>query len=247
MIRDVYRRAPLKVCDVYFFSGEPIEDRCDIVRFIQSKQPFPDGIEFSSPVLELNGNEEEIFAAFPKNLRYDIRRAGRDGVTMRSTAAPADREITDFCSDYRQFALMKDVALANRRKLERLRDLIVLSRASGDCGVVWHAYLADNDRLRLFYSATLPSATGDAQAMGRMNKALHWQDIRWAIAGGYRLYDFGGCNLVSPEMRGIDEFKLRFAPRVETTFNAVQPKSWKGKLAIRMAAVMGKRLTGGAP
>ena len=243
MIVDRYRRAGLRVRDVFFYDGRPLDRRgVDIERMIQSTAPVPDATPFHSPVLDLGEPLDATFAAFGKTLRYEIRRAiDKDGLTFERHWAPDDAALDRFAAVSAAFAARKQKTGANIEKLRRLRPHVVLSGATGEGCAVWHAYLADGERVRLLYSMSDHDGSADAQTRaGRANKALHWLDIEDAAAHAVRVYDFGGVNLEDPALKGIDEFKLRFRTRVDTFYNGIRPVSAAGRLALRALGWLGR-------
>lgn len=244
MIVDRYSVKTVRISDIYFRDDESLPpDGADIVRLIQSREKAAGAIPFRSPLINLGAGEEAIFKNFPKTLRYDIRRAEtRDGCHIERISTPSDDYLVAFATDYSRFAARKALPSANEAKLRRLRSSIILSSAHSMHGVVWHVYLSDTLRLRLLYSAVLMTQSGDHQTMARINKQLHWDDIKMAGSTGHEYYDFGGCNLTDPALRGIDDFKMRFASEVETTFNAVYGLTMKGRLAIATSGLIGKPL-----
>ena len=245
MIVDHYRKAGLRVRDVFFYDGSPLDrGGADIERLIQSTSPIRDGSPFYSPVLELDAPLDAIFAEFGKTLRYEIRRAlTKDALTVDRQWAPDDAMIARFARVSAAFAERKKKPGGNLEKLRRLRKHVVLSSAKGAGCEVWHVYLADERRLRLTYSMSEHDESADAlQLCGRANKALHWLDIEDASTHGIAVYDFGGVNLEDPALKGIDEFKLRFRTRVDTFYNQVRAVSLAGRFALRASLLLGRPL-----
>ncbi len=245
MIVDLYRKGGLRVRDVFFYDGTPLDrGAADIERLIQATSSLTDASPFYSPVLELDAPLDAIFAEFGKTLRYEIRRAlTKDGLKVDRQWAPDDSMITRFAAVSTAFAERKRKTGANLEKLRRLRPHVVLSSAVAPGCEVWHAYLADERRLRLLYSMSVHNGTPDAVALcGRANKSLHWLDIEDAAGRGIAVYDFGGVNLEDPALKGIDDFKLRFRTRVDTFYNQVRAVSLAGRLALRAAALLRRPL-----
>ena len=142
--------------------------------------------------LDLTKNEDEIFANFRKNTRYEIRRAERAGVSVES--ASSDSEIDEFLALYLRMAELKRFhpPLTERMRrqirwiigsksrgallLARLDNCalggVVLGRCGRRCWYVWGA----NDRHKHL----------------SVGQILQSRALLWATAHGCSEYDFGG-------------------------------------------------------
>ncbi len=70
--------------------------------------------------------------------------------------------------------------------------------------------ICDREEARLLHSAScFREESADQSLIGRANKRLHWEDIKYFKQKGLLRYDWGGISdFENPN--GIDEFKLKF-------------------------------------
>ena len=148
--------------------------------------------ERTSLRLDLTKSEDEIFANFRKNSRYEVRRADRLGVSV----APAsdDAEIEEFLTLHAQLAARKSFraeapddlrgairwligghsrgALLLARSENRVYGGAVIGRSGKRCWYVWGA--------------------ADKHEHFNVGHILQWKALLWAKSHGCNEYDFGG-------------------------------------------------------
>lgn len=142
--------------------------------------------------LDLTKSEDEIFAKFRKNSRYEVRRAERLGVSVG--AASADAEIEEFLTLHARLAVRKGFAadaaedlrgairwlttadsrgaLLLARSGNRVYGGAVIGRAGKRCWYVWGA--------------------ADKHEHFNVGHILQWRALLWAKSNGCNEYDFGG-------------------------------------------------------
>ncbi|MGB8985904.1 MAG: GNAT family N-acetyltransferase [Candidatus Sulfotelmatobacter sp.] len=150
------------------------------------------GEERSSLRLDLTKSDDEIFANFRKNSRYEIRRAERLGVSV--VPASADVQIEEFLTLHARVAVRKGfLAEAPEDLRGAIRWLIgadsrgalllakaenqvyggaVIGRAGKRCWYVWGA--------------------AEKHEQFNVGHILQWRALLWAKSHGCREYDFGG-------------------------------------------------------
>ncbi|MGB7600050.1 MAG: GNAT family N-acetyltransferase [Candidatus Sulfotelmatobacter sp.] len=150
------------------------------------------GEERSSLRLELTKSDDEIFANFRKNSRYEIRRAERLGVSV--VPASADVHIEEFLMLHARVAVRKGFlaeapddlrgpirwligadsrgALLLARAENQVYGGAVIGRAGKRCWYVWGA--------------------ADKHEQFNVGHILQWKALLWAKSHGCREYDFGG-------------------------------------------------------
>ncbi|MDI6709249.1 MAG: peptidoglycan bridge formation glycyltransferase FemA/FemB family protein [Bacillota bacterium] len=209
--------------------------------------------------LSLERELDGIFASFSSKTRYNIRLAGRRGVTVRTGTA---EDLPAF------YALLRETA-------ERDRFLI---RGAGYFDLIWR-HIIERGYGRLFIAdyqgepiaATLAFTIGDKAwyiygASGNRhrdampNYALQWAMICWAKELGCRMYDFRGVSGdLNPDnplyglyrfkkgfngdfVEFVGEFDYVFAPVIYNLWQWGEPRyrRWRGRLAE-----LRKRLAGG--
>ncbi len=173
-----------------------------------------DQIQFRNTVLsDLSAGEEALLAGMKQKTRYNIRLAGRRGVTV----APSD----DFDAFYDLYAetSARDGFLIRPRAYY----LRVMSRLqSNGLGQLLLARDAEGLTAGLFLFRFGPTAWyfyGASSNRGRRNMPaylLQWEAMRWAMANGCTVYDWWGAPdelAESDPMWGVYRFKEGFGGR----------------------------------
>ena len=167
--------------------------------------------------LDIEGkSEEEVMAHFEQKTRYNVRLAAKKGVTSQSWGGDEDipEEALTAFADIMQTTGKRDKFLVRSR--EYFANML---RALGKHGRLHIAYLDGQpisgaiasqygDKTWYMYGA---SSNEHRNVMP--NYLLQWEMIRWAIAGGCRIYDFRGVSGdLSPEnpLYGLYRFKKGF-------------------------------------
>jgi len=176
-----------------------------------------DQVQFRNTVqLDLTQDEDALLGAMKPKTRYNIRLAGRRGVTVRTgnkadlallfqmyveTAARDDFIIRPLDYYHDAWGLFMDAGLAcpliAEWEGEALAALILFHFGER----VWYMYGASRD----VHRDKMP------------NHRLQWEAIRWAKAGGYQVYDMWGAPdefVESDQMWGVWRFKSGFGGRV---------------------------------
>jgi hypothetical protein len=239
MIR--YQKARLRVAEFFFDERETAAD-ADIVRYQFRPQPIAGcrSHDFHSLCLDLSRDTGALFGAMHKETRYEIRRAGRDGVTHEFAARPDAGWMAAFYEFYDRFADSRQLLRVNRTRVEALagHGMFTLSRVSAGGGetLVWHAYLRSGARACLMHSASFFRAGGQSEAalVSRANRFHHWADIERFRAEGLAIYDFGGW-YAGREDAGklrVNRFKESFGGEAVHEYSADRANTWKGAAAL---------------
>jgi hypothetical protein len=212
-------------------------DSFRLVSYVQSAQPSSRlGFirhTFQTKVIDLTASEDWIFGQFRKNTRYGIRRARRDGVTCHFDGDPVT-----FRRFYNQFARGRGLRPIPSGLIESAVAEVCLSYARLDDGVlVMHCTLADRTlrRGRLWYSCschTLEDSLEVRNTVGRANRLLHFEDMRYFKRQKLAIYDFGGYSADQTDRKrmAINAFKDGFGGRLVVEANYV---SYPLFLAVR--------------
>lgn len=190
--------------------------------------------------LDITADEDALLASFHRKTRYNIRLAGRRGVTVRV----GDRsDLPAFFAVWQETARRQNFSTRGLDHLDELWDFIV----DADMGVLLLAehesrVLAGviatvfGDKAWYLYGATL------SEERHRMPMyLLQWEAIRWAKALGCTMYDFLGvsCHMNPQEpiyglyrfksgfnteyTEFIGEYDLPLQPRFYRAWNALEP------------------------
>jgi len=150
-------------------------------------------IQFPNTVLlDLTRSEEDLLASMKSKTRYNIRLAGRKGITIRQGNV-ADLEL--IATMYQETAARDDFTIRPRAYyLDAWRSLYdadmampLIAEYQGD-PVAAVLLIRFGDRVTYMYGA---STNSERQRMP--NYLLQWESIRWAKAQGCTIYDFWGA------------------------------------------------------
>jgi hypothetical protein len=170
------------------------------------------GGERTSLRLDLTRSEDEIFANFRKNSRYEVRRAERLGVSV--TAGSSDAEIEEFLSLHARLAARKGFAAETRDDLRSAigwltkadsRGALLLARAESQ---VYGGAVIGRSGSRCWYVW----GAAENHEHYHVGHVLQWKALLWARSHGCKEYDFGGY--VPGATSGPGWFKAGFGGRV---------------------------------
>jgi lipid II:glycine glycyltransferase (peptidoglycan interpeptide bridge formation enzyme) len=180
-------------------------------------RPSPEQIQFRNTImLDLTQDEESLLAAMKSKWRYNIRLAGRKGVTVSSGA---DNDLPLLYDMYSETALRDGFVI---RPVEYYRDAWnsfierelaqpLIAKVDGDA-VAMVILFRFGDRAWYMYGASRN------QHRDKMpNHLLQWQAIRWAKSVGCNLYDLWGAPDELDEsdpLWGVYRFKQGFGARL---------------------------------
>lgn len=186
--------------------------------------------EYKTVCNDLLLSEKEIFSGFTKQTRNVIRQTQTMEIEFDMATAP-DR----FIPFFNAFARNMRIRGTSQRKLEEYgRHLEITSAHYKEVICVAHSYIIDheNKTVVLYQSASRRMIADDIDKglLAKVNKALHFEDMKFFKSRGFELYDFGGYfeqDLLSNEKkRGVNDFKLLFGGRIVTYNNHFTPAFW---------------------
>ena len=259
MIDIMYQKKFLKINQIWYpgetaVSGLLGQKRKTDILFVhgvdkeQGKGFFRGWQEYHTCMNDLTRTEEEIFSDINKNVRYECRRSEKDGVEIRFYSR-AEIEgnpmlLDTFADIYQRMYQSKGLDVDwNKVTVDKYleEDAILFSAAlyEGEI-IVFHAYICDETDTRLLYSAScFRETSADQNLIGRANKRLQWEDMKYFKNKGVKRYDWGGIsNFENPN--GIDEFKLKFGGEKVTYYNVFAGNSLLGKAGIVAMKLMKK-------
>ena len=141
-------------------------------------------------VLDITPDEQTLLANMKEKWRYNIRLAGRKGVSVRATLAEDD--IATFYTLYRETADRDGIFIHDKRHYEEFLQLY----GERDAATLLLAEYEGQPIAALIVARCGPVATymfgaSSNRERNRMpNHLLQWTAIRWAREHGCRLYDF---------------------------------------------------------
>jgi lipid II:glycine glycyltransferase (peptidoglycan interpeptide bridge formation enzyme) len=213
-LTDIFSAIPVlaKKHRAYKFICDPAVPRTDTAfgdfALSQGFTPPPDNLNFEDTqprfvfLLDIAGKtEEEVFAGFHQKWRYNIRLAQKHGVVLRvfGTALPETREtLPQALEDFSRI-----MRVTGNRDGFSVRPKAYFARILEEMGEHARLYMAYYEGVAI--AGVLPIQYGDktwylygasdnAQRNKMPNYLLQWAQIRWAVAGGSRVYDFRGVS-----------------------------------------------------
>lgn len=163
-----------------------------------------------SCVNDLSKSMDEVFGGMKSNTRNEIRRAEREGVVFSS-----DANQEDFIKMYNVFCASKGLNdFTSSARMAKYKDLLLTQAVHDGRQLAMHASVLDpNGKLAfLLYSCSLRLEDGvDRKMIGWANKFLHYKELEWLKAHGYKKYDWSGvCLDTNSPKYSIGQFKLSF-------------------------------------
>jgi hypothetical protein len=219
----------------------------DVIREWQYPQKRTFSQEFYTLHINLAESEEAIFNRFEKNTKYEINRAEqKDGILTETLDSKQNRR--QFYDFYNTFVLTKNLPQLYTAETDLLieNDMFTIHVASlGGERIVYHTYITANSRARLFHSASLFRNKEDGayrNLIGRANRFLHWNDIRYFKSKGYTTYDMGGISMDKSNIaaQAINKFKGSFGGESVMEYKSYVPASIKGLVYLVIKKLMGK-------
>jgi lipid II:glycine glycyltransferase (peptidoglycan interpeptide bridge formation enzyme) len=223
--------------DILFVHGVPVEE---------TKGSFRGWQEYHTCMNDITKSEEDMLAAINKAVKYQFRRSEKDGIEIkfytRKDIEANPKLIDTFADIYGRMYQSKgsDTKLNVTAINQYLAvDGIIFSAVwhEGEM-LVFHSYIYDENEARLLHSAScFREESADQSMIGRANKRLHWEDIRYFKEKGLTRYDWGGISDFD-NPNGIDEFKLKFGGDKITYYNIFVGNTIVGKLAVTAMKMM---------
>lgn len=174
-------------------------------------------------IIDLREPPESILKGMSKNTSYKVKRAQREGVTLRAV-----EERDDFLRFYNAFAQSKRRATIGAGQLAAWgRETVALAAVQDDAALAMHSYVVDPlaSRACLMHSASHFRYSDDSKArnaIARANRLLHYLAMRHFKDQGIEKYDMGGYakDTTDPELETINRFKDGFGGALveESTF-----------------------------
>ena len=196
MLEIKYRKKVVTINHIWFFTNQ---NRNEIhlstnFYFFHAVESIPTQYriitckEQESLLTDLKLPEQDIWGHISKTYRYEIKRCEQENPLMKvfssKDVAKNSDLVKSFCNTYEEMFLSKGIKEKLNRNLFRSyidNNVLYMTVAfNTNHPVVFHIYISDGKSVRLLYSCSGfrdESASG-ATDIGRLNKALHWFDIK---------------------------------------------------------------------
>lgn len=177
---------------------------------------------------------EILLSNFKSTTRNEIRRAKRDGVLFE-----IENDINFFINFFNNFANSIGLPKLTSNKIKPYLKYLVITKAIYENRVLaMHSYLVDKDDkiVRLLHSVSLRNDVEDKKEramIGRANRFLHFEDMKFFYSKGFLIYDMGGYafNTENKHLENINKFKDSFGGELVETSNYIPyPLYLAGKL-----------------
>lgn len=192
----------------------------------------------NSLMIDLKQTEDEIFNKINKTVRYEINRSIKENLHVTILSS---KEITTDIKEKFQICYNKmyeDKGIDCHLPINEFNkyidsNMLVLTYASDDEeNLVYHAYVHDGKTTRLLYSCSTFREDDTKKALiGRANKFLHWEDIKYFKNNSYEKYDLGGI-FSYDNPNGIDKFKINLGGEKISYYNIILGNRLLGKLLV---------------
>lgn len=192
--------------------------------------------------IDLNIMSDQLKQEMNKTTRYEIKKAGKDDLTIQQIAAPTKMDVKKFMKFFNYFAAGRGIEKARKDKINSLRRTkrLMISYVYHKSGekLAAHLYMINKKRTMLFYSAA-KSAFNDVikpQEISRANRYLHWQDMLFFKKKEFEIYDFFGLSREkdNQKQQNINKFKKGFGGEEENNYQSYIPQTLRGRMLVLM-------------
>lgn len=155
-------------------------------------------------------DESELLSRMKSNTRNEIRRAEKEGCRFDIV-----EDLDEFVPFYNAFCRSKGLNdFVSRARLGKYKDILITKATCQGKTLAMHANILDKNTqlgvLILSCSQRLDAGV-DKKLIGWGNRFLHYKELEYLKAEGYRSYDWSGV-VVDPNdpLYSIGQFKLAF-------------------------------------
>lgn len=172
-------------------------------------------------VNDLNLGDEVILTNMDKGTKYEVKRSIKEGEVKIEKVS-----LEIFIEVYNRFAETKGLNIISHDMMNFDPEIIIRGAYLSNSLAAAHAYTYSKELgiVRLLYSVTEPRMYEDAELrskIGRTNRFLHYDDMRYFKKQGYTTYDFGGFAKDTQDkgLLGINKFKSGFGGEITRLTN----------------------------
>jgi hypothetical protein len=141
--------------------------------------------------LDLTQDEDVLLAGIESRGRYQVKRAAREGISVRQ--AESHDDIGIFCDLMADMAKEKGLASTSRERLTRVGEYLVAHPTRGTVLVASHGGMALGANMLWRSGARVENIYGASRKQKvAVGYPLQWASILWAKSTGSLEYDFGG-------------------------------------------------------
>jgi hypothetical protein len=165
---------------------------------------------FLTKIIDLNRSDEAILKDMARRTATDVKRARRENLPVRKV-----EDLDEFLAFFNALAPGMGMSRVGRAEFDNWgHETVALSASINGKVVAMHSYIVDHadGRARLLHSASTfrqQETSEDRAAVGRANRALHYEAMLYFKQQGIAKYDVGGFakDSADPQMANIAKFK----------------------------------------
>ena len=196
-------------------------------------------------VNDLTETEEELMARFKKNTKYEIKRAAKEGSYAEFLSGAALLEKKEILAriDKAHAQMFADKGKKSKREYPTMLAAAKANMLTVTVGYLpdgrecaYHVYIVGNGTARLLHSISVfreATTNEDRNAIGRLNRFLHYADMQHLKQGGYTVYDWGGYS-EEEQLKSISDFKKAFGGEITEIYTVIYATSPVGKLLSKL-------------
>lgn len=245
MLDACYKKGPVRIDQSWFYEELNSKVKADIYLYhgIPMDLPMPKNAKsqnFHTIITDLSQEEEILWNGVHKNMKYEIRRNNKDGVTARSYTTHEVQENKNLTSMLADLYMMmyESKGIKTRFNFQAVEEyvkqgaVIITGVFLEETPIILHSYLVDDKQVRLLHSVSnFRDQSADSNMVGRSNKRLHWEDYLLFKSMGIKSFDWGGISDIE-NPNGIDAFKLKFGGATTTYQNVYVARTLLGKIGL---------------
>jgi hypothetical protein len=227
----VHRKVFIFNVKTVYFSDQPFDvEGCDVVNFIGCRNEVDaKGLTYErkfTAIIDLTQDLEVLWRIMDKkSTRYEIKRAEKEAI--KTHLNQHYKEFWQIHKDLQRSKGFGSVLDTGAPKAEMMRKYGTLFTAECEGEILGgHLYLEDEDHIMLWLSASRRLEMGKERAalIGRANRLLHWEAIKYAKEKGIKEFDWGGMwseeEAAQDKLKqNINSFKLSFGGEMVTRYS----------------------------
>ena len=239
---EVNRKVLTLNCRNILFSDFPCDvEGCDHVEFVGCKNEVNikgfTCLERYTSIIDLTQDVDKVWRNMDKkSTRYELRRAEREGIRIH-----INKHFDEFYHINKSLQRKKGnaplfVIAVSLNTMKRYATLFTAEHNGEILG--GHLYFEDETHIRLWLSASkrLEADREKAALIGRANRLLHWEAMKYAKAKGIGEFDWGGVwseqeAAKDSVKRNINSFKQSFGGVAVKRYNYQKAYSQTARLA----------------
>jgi len=221
------KRGPFVIKEIWFSQSPFVPTGCDSVTFMNCQRSVSlagfERAEYPTAVIDLAEPLDAIWKNVSSSCRYEIRRAEREGVKVRTS-----EDWNELYSTHRSFGQAKGLhgysEWGRKAFIDYARNGTLFTAEFDGHILNGHLYFRDEQYMRLIIAPSRRFERGEfsTKLVGHANRLTFWTAIKHAKTSGLRVFDVGGIwtgiDQLNPRYKGINQFKMEFGGKMNTVY-----------------------------